>query len=398
MVVAAHNPDLFCQLDKRKLSRGEVLVSVTDVTAQRQSELDAQVQRAQAFAYLAHELRTPAATIAMTMEANPTLSATPDGRVIKTSIDHVLSVMEDLRSVLSPDTDTHVLRAPVELKSLCHSLVDANRLQLENRGIQCHLDTAELTPGELWLTLNERSVRQIVTNLMKNVAVHSQASHAWVKVRGQREGAVTVINIMVSDDGIGIAPEDRERIFHPFQQGIHNSGGMGIGLDVSRKLANLMNGSLRLSKREGGGSCFTLSFPAVPVGQEAARADENQPSKQLDGLTVLLVEDDANLRRLSRTLLNKAGATVEVAGDGVEGLEALEGKTFDLIIVDYMMPRMNGVSFIENARKRGQSGTIIGCTAATLGDDSARMVDAGANAVIGKPLNLHELTAQLPPH
>ena len=111
----------------------------------------------------------------------------------------------------------------------------------------------------------------------------------------------------------------------------------------------------------------------------------------MGGMRILVVEDDANIRRLTRSSLRKVGATVNVAGDGVEGIAMLEGNSFGLLLVDFMMPNMNGVSFIEAVRADGYDGWIVGCTAATLGDESQRMIDAGADAVIHKPLNLVEL-------
>ena len=182
MVVATHNPDLYSQLDKKILSHEQqTLISVTDITARRQAERDAQLQRSQAFAYLAHELRTPVATIAMTLENDPELAAMPNGQVIKAANDQTLAVMEDLRTVVSPDTDTYTLKAPLELKSLLSDVTDVVQPQMEAAGVQCRLELASLPAEEVWLTANEHAISQVVVNLLKNVAVHSQAHRAWVE-------------------------------------------------------------------------------------------------------------------------------------------------------------------------------------------------------------------------
>lgn len=371
------------------------MISVTDITVQYQSEVDAQTQRANAFEYLAHELRTPAATLAMMIEANAELAGTHDGIVMKATVDHMLSVMEDLSTVLSPSTDNFTIRAALELRELITKVVDIARPLLESRGIECHIDLTALPPEQVWITANERAVRQIVTNLLKNVAAHSQASNAWVSVRIEQASHVSMISLVVSDDGSGVAPEERERIFGAFEQGSDSGAGMGIGLDLSRKLARLMDGSLVYDDREGGGSCFTLSFPEQPLKTEKALEESVEPVRSIDGLFVLVLEDDANLRRLTRTMLSKAGATVDVAADGIEGMSRLEESVFDLILVDFMMPRMNGVAFIKAARDYGFTGKIIGVTAAILGADSQDMIVAGADSVINKPLNLTQLLATL---
>lgn len=395
LTIACHNPDLFCQLDKKIMSGDKKLISVTDVSLQRRSYQEAQVQRSQAFAYLAHELRTPVATIAMTIDADSEYAATSNGKVIKAATEQTLSIMEDLRTVLSPDTDTYALRVPIELRSLVNELIAISRPQLDVRNIQTHVNAAGLPAGEVWLTASERAIRQILTNLLKNVAVHSRANNAWISVHLEESGEGFNVVFTVSDDGVGIPAEDRARIFLPFQQGMQSGGGMGIGLDLSRKLAELIGGTLSLEQREGGGSCFTLSFLAESFNKKATAAVPSDLSHRLEGMYVLVVEDDANIRRLTRTTLRKAGATVEVAADGVEGIAKLEQSAFDLLVVDFMMPRMNGVAFIEAARASGFDGKIVGCTAAMLGDDSEHMLLAGANAVIHKPLSLQELTKAL---
>lgn len=400
-------PGKHFRLTKHLFNDDTVLVIVKDITElaeqtsiseslrhalQRVEQL--QKERETAFAYLAHEMRTPASTIAMLLEADDALRETESGRLIKTNIKQVLSVMDDLKVVVRPDAEIFKEMSEVDLSVLVGDTLASLSDLFEARSIATHLSISdEFAPT---VRTNIQSVKQIVTNLLKNAALHSAAADVWVNVSTLKVNSTTSIVIKVSDNGKGVLDSDKKRIFLPFERGEGTAEGTGIGLDVCKRLAKQLRGNVTLSDRPGGGSEFVFTFYERRGANEVSnRTDGGSDAQPLQGLSVLFVDDDVVIRKLSAKILTNLGADVKVAGDGEEGLKRARTHEFSLIVTDIMMPNIDGIEMTRILRAHGFEGVIVGCSAATVGDELDNILAAGADAVLPKPLSSKGLTTVL---
>jgi len=214
-----------------------------------------------------------------------------------------------------------------------------------------------------------------------------------------------IVQIAVRDSGIGISPEFLDTIFKPFTQEdgsiSRKFGGTGLGLTISRRLAELMGGTISVESRQGVGSCFTVTLP-FSVGSEISTIP-TAASKSVgwDGppLRILYAEDDEINIKFGSSLLNKMGHDAVVVMNGRECLTALEQGKFDLVLMDIQMPVMNGQEALREIRAKEQ-GTmdhqlVIALTAYSMRGDMERFMGEGFDGYVSKPLITTELVAEM---
>jgi CheY-like chemotaxis protein/anti-sigma regulatory factor (Ser/Thr protein kinase) len=250
------------------------------------------------------------------------------------------------------------------------------------------------------VTGDELRVRPILNNLDSNAIKYTEAGS--VKVHVRQEGEEFVLE--VTDTGVGIAPDQLERIFDAFVQADDSStrrfGGSGLGLSIVRRLAEAMGGTVTATSRQGVGSVFTarLPLPAAPArqpGPEAA-APEPAPASETRPCRVLVVEDNLTNQRVIEAILGSAGADITLAENGLEAVSAWEAEDFDLILMDITMPVMDGVqaatAIRERERASGRARTpIVAVTANVMPEqlDNYRVV--GMDGHVAKPLDCNRL-------
>ncbi|HSG02387.1 MAG TPA: response regulator [Marinobacterium sp.] len=363
------------------------------------TELEAQRERQRLmFAMIGHEVRTPAATLHMLLEQQEVSKLLPHGSEIADTSDHLLSVLNDLRAVVRKEgselgevtTDN-----PVEL--IYRALKPVQKL-FDEAGMCIRVQTNQV--NHVQLTGNFQALRQIITNLAKNAVLYSGGSELHIKASTLVEGERVRLNLVVEDTGKGVSPEFQPKLFDPFERNDADRDGTGLGLFICRDLARKMDGELTYSDAEGGGAQFCVTALFNPYGDRlniasSAEEESQQESSPLMGLRVLVAEDNAMLQMLTRKLLEGAGAEVDLATNGVEALERLKSNPFDLLISDIFMPQMDGYALSQAVRQLGYSLPIIGVSAATIGEETDKMLAAGADFVIPKPLNKEALVQVL---
>jgi CheY-like chemotaxis protein len=219
------------------------------------------------------------------------------------------------------------------------------------------------------------------------------------------------IEIAVSDTGIGISPDFLSHVFERFRQQdagtTRRHGGLGLGLAIVRSLVELHGGSVDVkSEREGRGTTFTVRLPApagtmLPVTDTATRAAAARAASpsavRLDGIRVLVVDDDPGARELFAAILETAGATVTAATSAEHALTLLRGASHDVILSDIEMPDLNGYGLIHEAltiaQGRGERLMAVAITAYSRPDDEARSLAAGFNRHVQKPIEPSTLIA-----
>lgn len=237
---------------------------------------------------------------------------------------------------------------------------------------------------------------QIAVNLLSNAAKFTQQGEVLFRVGGyMREDQQYLFQLTVKDSGIGIADSELGNIFDAFQQlsaDRTSNEGVGLGLAICKRLAQLMGGDIRVESTLGEGSCFYFEVPLPVVAQHEAFKLEQEV--QADKLHILLVDDDNINRLAATTLLAQRGHKVDEAEDGSQALQKLAAATFDIILMDIHMPVMDGIEVTRHIRASSESYKhipIIGLTASVMSDEKARYLQEGMNKVVEKPININRL-------
>jgi CheY-like chemotaxis protein/anti-sigma regulatory factor (Ser/Thr protein kinase) len=252
-------------------------------------------------------------------------------------------------------------------------------------------------------------LRQILLNLLSNAVKFTEEGDVTVSVSFRDNGGDSRIRFAVEDTGIGIAPEARKRLFRPFVQADDSIsdrfGGTGLGLDITKRLTDLMGGAVEVESQEGVGSTFTVELPTGPVEELTAQSFQTQeapPSDEPQELDarILVVEDSEEVREILREYVEEAGATVLEASNGFHGIDVEQreresGRSIDAVLLDLQMPLMDGFETYQALRGRGFAGSIVAVTASDSLRDRDRCLEVGFGAVIPKPVDRHLLLRSL---
>ena len=265
-------------------------------------------------------------------------------------------------------------------------------------------------------------VRQILLNLVGNAVKFTDRGEVEVLVSvEEREEEKVTLRFMVRDTGIGIAPDKQQLVFESFSQvdasTTRKYGGTGLGLAISRRLAQMMHGRVWVESEPGGGSSFFFTarfavssgIPAAgaePTGPDQARGDaaafeqRRSTAPPYGALKILLAEDNPVNQLLAVRMLENAGYTVTIAGDGTQALEAVRRERFDLVLMDVQMPLLGGLEATEALRKEelasgGDRIPVIAMTASTMQGDRERCLAAGMDDYVSKPIDMRQLRAAM---
>jgi len=358
--------------------------------------------KAEFLANVSHEIRTPMNGILSALHLLDREPISPEGRDL---IRHAEDSGRMLSQLLNDVLDFSKIDAgqldlapePMHVGETLDGVIALLAGQARAKGIDLR---SQVTGDDLWIEADPVRVRQAMFNLLGNALKFTARGHveARLSVAASGEGARRV-RLEVEDTGIGMSPEAQTHLFERFRQGEGDTarrfGGTGLGLSITEALARLMGGEISVRSREGEGSTFLLTFEAPAARPVIAVPVEGG---LLDGVGILLVEDNATNRLVARTMLTRLGAAVEEAEDGVAGLEAARRGAHDLILMDIQMPHMDGVEATRAIR--GLTGPaarvpIIGLTANVMVHQRTEYLAAGMNGVVAKPISPGALLAEI---
>lgn len=358
---------------------------------------------------MSHEIRTPMnAIIGLTSLTQMSCELSPEAKrnleKIDSSAQFLLSLVNDILDMSKIDSNKMIIQAaPFNLDAILKQMDNIFTLQAQQKGITFSIQKVAFDSQQL--LGDEVRIKQVLTNLLSNACKFTDAGGnitlnvTQVSANEQEKE----LRFCVSDTGIGIAPEDTSRIFNSFEQvsfSRRNAQGTGLGLSISSRLVGLMGSKLQVESTPGEGSDFYFTL-RLPVCREVKAEEGKQKSAAeptLDGMRVLLAEDNDLNAEIAGSILELKGVRVERARDGQQAVEAFFSRPagwFHLILMDIQMPVKDGLTACREIRSgdRSDAGTIpiIAMTANTFQEDRDNAAAAGMNGFIPKPFNVEQL-------
>jgi CheY-like chemotaxis protein/two-component sensor histidine kinase len=359
---------------------------------------------------MSHELRTPLNAVlgfGQLLELDPLSEAQRDAvQHILRGGRHLLEMIDDVLDISRIETDQlDVALEPVSVNGLLRETIGLLGPMAAAARIEVSLHIEPAAP-ERQVLADRRRLRQVMLNLLSN-AIKYNRSPGWVRLGWRTPGDGRLL-LWVQDSGIGITERDLPRLFVPFDRFGDRSGeveGSGIGLALSRRLVEVMDGTLSVESRLGEGSTFTVSLPLLG-NAPADRAQTLSPRPACaQGAsaqpTLLYIEhDESNLQLLERIMQRRPGWKMQRAGHGALGLELAGSIHPDLILLNVQLPDMSGLEVLRQLRARTSTAavpvTVLSAEASPL--QAQRAVGYGAEQYLSKPLDVGEILALIDRH
>lgn len=348
-------------------------------------------------ANMSHEIRTPLnaivgfSQILANLERNDGGKRAGYAKVIKNSADGLTHLIDDILDISKLESaQLDVIIEEFDILDLCRSL----HLEYEERTQEIGTNVAFKFMCSLRESITVKSdryrTRQILVNFLDNALKFTKEGSVTLGISTDSNSAV----ISVADTGIGIAKEDQTEVFDRFRK-LENKGnilfrGAGLGLAISHKLAELIDGKIELESELGNGATFSLRLPlvhgAVSTTKENLLNSKNEYN--FSDLTIMVAEDEEDNYSLMEQILEPTNATVLRAIDGLDLVEQLEkGLVCDIVIMDIHMPRMNGIEALECIKCGFPATTVIAYTAHTLVHNRERVIKLGFDEYLSKPVD-----------
>jgi signal transduction histidine kinase/CheY-like chemotaxis protein len=376
----------------------------TNLAKARDEALAANRAKSTFLSVMSHEIRTPLngvlGMVHVLLKDAPTEQQRSRLEIVRESGDALLAILNDLLDISRIEAGKMSLESiEFDIREVLSGAYAAFTAIANKSGISFILD---IDPAAGIYLGDPTRVRQVAYNFLSNALKFTKEGRVILSARLVDGG----LEISVLDTGIGIASERLDGVFDPFVQADasvnRNFGGTGLGLGISRDLAKLMGGSIRVESELGKGSTFTafLQIPRLRDATETLRVvndDEPVASQEIvQSLRVLAAEDNLVNQLVLRTLMEQFGITLTVVDNGKLAVEAWESQTWDIILMDMQMPVMGGVEasrFIrEQERATGRAKTpIIAVTANAMTHHMSEYESAGINGVVSKPIKADSL-------
>lgn len=355
---------------------------------------------------MSHDLRTPLNGILGIIEIDNNYSddvkLLRDNRAkAKVAAEHLLSLLNDVLELSKLDNNKVVLaHEAFDMRELLKDVITISKMKADDYKITMVLDYDELNLNNYYVYGSPLHIKRVLINIIDNsIKYNKEDGKVVFSVAEDLKEDKVVYKFVIKDTGIGMSKKYIEHIFEPFSQERNDkdvSKGTGLGMSIVKNLIELMNSSIKIESIEKEGSTFIVNIP-FEIAKQVEEKEECALTKDISGKHILLVEDNDLNREIAKTLLSDKGAIISEAIDGIEALKMFEKSplyAYDLILMDVMMPNMNGVEATRRIRsltRIDSNVAIIGLSANAFAEDIKKVKDAGMNDYVSKPFKIDEL-------
>ncbi|HEY9094173.1 MAG TPA: ATP-binding protein, partial [Hydrogenophaga sp.] len=355
-------------------------------------------------ANMSHEIRTPFQGLLGMLNLLDDASLNGQQRdYLQTARDsamHLLGVLNDILDVSTMESGTMKLSpAPVHLPSVVQEVDGLMQVAARDKGLALNMYAAADLPQ--WVNADATRLRQIMFNLINNAIKFTEQGSVIAELALDPAKDNGVI-FTVRDTGMGMDAETRDKLFSRFYQADNSLrrrvGGTGLGLEISRNLARMMGGDIQVASKTGDGSVFTVTLTLPPAAPPPAASTVGADLGFARKLRILVAEDHPINLKYMNILLEKMGHEATFCENGQEALALLQRQSFDLVLLDYHMPVLDGLATTEAIRALDgpQSEVkIILVTADVVNDTRKRAREVGVNEFASKPLQIEELSSAI---
>ncbi|MDH5184823.1 MAG: ATP-binding protein [Gammaproteobacteria bacterium] len=377
--------------------------------SQRQQALDESKAKSLFLAHISHEIRTPLSAVIGYSETllhsdQPMTERLGFINTIIRNGNHILNLVNDLLDLSKIEANKlEVESININLISLLQDIEKLFHQQCKSKGIefkiQYHFPLVET------IISDPVRLKQILINLCSNAIKFTKSGYIYLDVQKSSDNK---LQFMIEDSGIGMTDEQLSRIFSAYTQANSSTtrkfGGTGLGLSLSKHLANMLGGDIDVCSQSGRGSTFTLTINAGDLANSKMInhiSEHTNPETMTDTISthrhlsgkVLLAEDNQDNQNLFSIYLNKCGLEPDIAHNGQQAVEFVLNNDYDLIFMDMQMPIMDGIEATSSLRKKGFSTPIVALTANAMKEDMDQFYGAGCDEFLTKPLKRDKLLA-----
>ena len=387
---------------------------------QKAKEMTALAEQAQAankaksafLSNMSHDIRTPMnaiigfTNIALHQDSVPEMHNCL--KKIEDSSDHLLALLNDVLDLSRIESGrVEFSPVPADITAVTDSVIEITNGMLLNRELNFEVHREPLQNP--YVMTEPVRIREILVNILNNAVKFTKDGGSIRLDAGSRPGADAqhiVICYRIKDTGVGMSEEFQKKLFDEFAQEENGARtqykGTGLGMAISKKYVELMGGTITVDSQKGVGTTFTVEIPMeLTSAEKVEKTKQSVQHNDLKGIKVLLAEDNDLNAELATLLLENSGMTVTRAADGQEAVDLFADHpagTYDIILMDIMMPKMNGhqaakaIRAMYADRPDAEEIPIIALSANAFSEDVQTSLDAGMNGHVSKPLNMEEVT------
>lgn len=358
-------------------------------------------------ANMSHDMRTPLTGIIgftdLLLESKLNKTQSEYTAHIKESSEYLLNLVNDVLDISSiEEGKMHLVEKPFQIINTIEQQLEFFKNVASEKGLELKWEIDDSFPSRVIGDKNR--FRQVITNLLSNAVKYTNEGGVFITLEILKHTEKQVEGkFVVNDTGIGISKEFQEHIFNVFSRAddskTKQAEGSGLGLAISKEIVKMMNGEINVESKENQGSRFWFTFAVKTTDQKKEekiqKSTSNSPKKSA-GSRILLVEDKLVNQKIVKLILEKEGYIIDIANNGLEALDKYTDDKYDVILMDIMMPKMDGITAMNELNERFKKvPPIIGLSAYALEGDAERFIKMGMDDYLEKPVNKERLIQTL---